>query len=74
VCSALPPASHLYLINDQSTKEEILSGSIEDIARVRDTAERLKLAVVDSKNDVLIWNGKFPFGRADISIHCWKLS
>ncbi|KAL9710814.1 hypothetical protein Ac2012v2_006352 [Leucoagaricus gongylophorus] len=57
----------------QSTKEEIASGSIEDINRIRDAVERLKLAVVDSKKDVLIWNGKFPFGRADISIHCWKL-
>lgn len=57
----------------QSTKEEIASGSIEDINRIRDAVERLKLAVVDSKKDVLIWNGKFPFGRADISVHCWKL-
>ena len=73
VCPALPPVSHLCLISDQSTKEEIASGSIEDITRVRDATERLKIAVVDSKNDVLTWNGKFPFGRADITIHCWKL-
>ena len=73
MCPALPPVSHLCLISDQSTKEEIASGSIEDIARVRDATERLKLAVVDSKNDVLTWNGRFPFGRADITIHCWKL-
>lgn len=70
---SLPPAPDLRLMSDQSTKEEIASGSIEDINRIRDAVERLKLAVVDSKKDVLIWNGKFPFGRADISIHCWKL-
>ncbi|KAF5353253.1 hypothetical protein D9756_007774 [Leucocoprinus leucothites] len=57
----------------QSTKEEIASGSIDDITAVRDAAERLRLAVVDSRKDVSTWNGRFPFGRADISIHCWKL-
>jgi hypothetical protein len=63
------------LFNDcaQSTKEEIASGLIEDIAIVRDAAEKLKLAVVESRRDVGAWSGRFPFGRADISIHCWKL-
>ncbi|KXN89077.1 hypothetical protein AN958_06346 [Leucoagaricus sp. SymC.cos] len=56
----------------QSTKEEIASHSI-DISSVRDAAEKLRLAVVESRRDVLAWSGRFPFGRADISIHCWKL-
>ncbi len=57
----------------QSTKEEIACGLVGDISAVRDAAEKMKRAVIESKKDVEAWNGKFPFGRADISIQCWKL-
>ncbi|KAF9446915.1 hypothetical protein P691DRAFT_776508 [Macrolepiota fuliginosa MF-IS2] len=57
----------------QSTKEEIASGLVEDVSLVQDAAEKLKRALMESRKDVETWNGKFPFGRAEVTLQCWKL-
>ncbi|EKM75129.1 hypothetical protein AGABI1DRAFT_116559 [Agaricus bisporus var. burnettii JB137-S8] len=56
----------------QSTKEEVINTSVDNMSAVRDAAEKLKQSVTDCKKEVKTWNGKFPFGRAEISIHSWK--
>lgn len=57
----------------QSSREELDSGRVYDIATAREAIEELRMAVKDSQKEVEGWGGVYPFDRAAISLEYWKL-
>ncbi|KAF8879768.1 hypothetical protein CPB84DRAFT_1793071 [Gymnopilus junonius] len=56
----------------QSSKEEIESSRVLDLASARDARDKLRAAVQESMVNVNAWGGEFPFERASASLEYWK--
>ncbi len=57
----------------QSSREELDSGRVADIAKARDAIGDLRAAVKESQRAVHNWGGVYPFERASATLEFWKL-
>ena len=57
----------------QSSREELDSGRVTNVAAAREALEELRAAIRESKREIEIWGGTYPFERAAISVEYWKL-
>ena len=62
----------LILKINQSEKEEIEGGRLNDFRTARDIIDDLRVALHESLVEVNSWGGEFPFERASASLEYWK--
>ncbi|OCH86360.1 hypothetical protein OBBRIDRAFT_738153 [Obba rivulosa] len=56
----------------QSSKEQMEGGRVENVTAARETVERLRTALRNSKEDVASWGEMYPFEKAAASVQYWK--
>ena len=57
--------------NEQSAKEELFCGRVQNIIEAREIVRDLQLAIYNGFDNVDVWGGEFPFERAKASIAEW---
>lgn len=57
----------------QSSREELDSGRVVDVAAAKQALVELRTAIKDSQREIQSWQGVYPFERAAASLDFWKL-
>lgn len=59
----------------QSCREQLASGDnlVKDRDSARETLDKLRNVLVESRRDIEAWGGEFPLEKAELAIQGWKL-